>query len=223
MHVQSSAETAAAETNEELAPVVACASIPCWCATCSTTSSVTCPQGCPARFCLASCFATHQGTCLFVASAKPVMMTFHESLTGPCLGWAGAQQGVPVLFNPCSGMLQSSCSAAGCFSAVSLHPLARDPTLDFWASLRQRFEYFQNIELSLSSSPAALGRSRAQVRDASRVLCRLVSRFRQALLDGSFWLVRIPRRGKFWDSHITSSHQVFSCPRLRALPFPLFV
>ena len=57
------------------------------------------------------------------------------------------------------------------------------------------------------------------MRDASRVLSLLVSRFRQALLDGSFWLALIPRRGTFWDSHIISSHQDFSCRRLRALPF----
>ena len=41
-------------------------------------------------------------------------------------------------------------------------------------------------------------RNRAQVRDAGRVPSGLVSRFRQALLDGSIWLARLPGRGKFW-------------------------
>ena len=95
-------------------------------------------------------------------------------------------------------MFQRSFSATGCFTAGPLHPVARSPTVEFLASLRPWFEYFQHIELNLSGSRAALGRSRAQVRDAGRVLSGLVSRFRQALLDGSFWLVLLPKRGKFW-------------------------
>ena len=59
------------------------------------------------------------------------------------------------------------------------------------------FVHFQDIELSLSGPRAALGRSHAQVRDAGRVLSGLVSRFRQALLDGSSWLALLPWRGKF--------------------------
>ena len=98
------------------------------------------------------------------------MITFHESLKGASNGWAVAQQGVPVLFNPCSVMFQRSFSATGCLTAGSLHPLARSPTVEFGASLRLWFECFQHIELNLSGSRAALGRSRAQVRDAGRVL-----------------------------------------------------
>ena len=45
--------------------------------------------------------------------------------------------------------------------------------VEFWASLRPWCGYFQHIELSLSGSRAALGRSRAQVRDAGRVLFAL--------------------------------------------------
>ena len=172
----------------------------CSCVSCYSSSSLSCPIGCSARFCSAACFATHQASCPFVTFAKPVMITFHESLNGASTGWAVAQQGVLVLFNPCSVMFQRSFSATGCFTAGSLHPLARSPTVEFWASLRPWFEYFQHTELNLSGSRAALGRSRAQVRDAGRVLSGLVSRFRQALLDGSFWLALLPKRGTFWGS-----------------------
>ena len=166
----------------------------CWCV------ALACPLGCPARFCSAACFVTHQASCPFVAFAKPVMITFHESLKGATIGWAVAQQRVPMLLNPCSVMLQRSSSATGCFTAGSLHPLSRSPTVEFWLSLRSWFECVQHVELSLSGSRAALGRSLAQVRDAGRVLSGLVSRFRQALLDGFFWLALLPRSGKCWGS-----------------------
>ena len=106
----------------------------------------------------------------------------------PPLGLAVAQQGVPVL-NPCSVMFQRSFSATRCFTAGSLHPLARSPTVEFGASLRPWFEYFQHKEENLSGPRAAIGRSRAQVRDAGRILCGLVSRFRQAwmALSGSLF------------------------------------
>ena len=191
---QSSADTAAAETNEELVQQVV---IRCSCVSCYSSSSLSCPIGCSARSCLAACFATHQASCPFVSFAGPVMITLHESLKGASRGWAVAQQGVPVLFNPCSVMFQKSFSATGCFTAGSRHPLARSSTVEFWASLRPSFEYFQHIDLNLSGSRAALGRSRTEVRDAGRVLSGLVSRFRQALLDGSFWLALLPKRGKF--------------------------
>ena len=119
----------------------------------------------------------------------------------PPLDLAVAQQGVPVL-NPCSVMFQRSFSATWCFTAGSLHPLARSRTVEFGVSLRPCFNNFQHIELNLSGPRAALGRSRAQVRDAGRVLSGLVSRFRQALLDGSFWLALLPKRGKFWGSQV---------------------
>ena len=217
--VQSSAETAAADTNEELVQrVVMGGSAWCSCVSCYSSSSLSCPIGCSARFCLAACFATHQPSRPFVTFAKPVMITFHESLKGPSIRWAVAQQGVPVLFNPCSVMSQRSFSATGCFTAGSMHPLARSPTVEFWASLRPWFEYFQHIELNLSGSRAALGRSRAQVRDAGRVLSGLVSRFRQALLDGSFWLALLPKRGKFWGSqellNFLKENTVFQSPVL---------
>ena len=67
--------------------------------------------------------------------------------------------------------------------------------LSMWASLRLCFEYIQHTELNLSSPREALGLSRAQVRDAGLVLSGLVSRFRQALLDGSFRLALLPKRG----------------------------
>ena len=95
--------------------------------------------GCSARFCSAACFANHKASCPFVSFAKPVMITFHESLKGASIGWAVAQQSVPVLFNPCSVMFQRSFSATGCFTAGSLHPLARSPTVDCWASLHPWF------------------------------------------------------------------------------------
>ena len=193
----------------------------CPCVSCFSTSSLTSPLSCPA----AACFATHQASCPFLAFAKPVMITFHESLKGASIGWAVAQQGVQVLFNPCSDMFQRSFSATGCRTAGSLHPLARSPALEFLASLRPWFEYFQHIELNLSGPRAALGRSRAQVRDAGRVLSGLVSRFRQALLDGSFWLALLPKRGKFWVSQVLLKvlkwNAVFqvACPWLDLLRF----
>ena len=147
---------------------------------CYSSSSLSCPYGCSARFCSASCFATHQASCPFVTFAKPVMMTFHESLKGASIGLAVARQGVPVLFNPCSIVFQRSFSATGCFTAGSMHPLARSPTVVLCAPW---FEYFQHIELNVSRSRAALGRNRAQVRDAGRVLSGLVSHFRQALYE----------------------------------------
>ena len=121
--VQSSAETAADETNEELVQqVVMGGSARCSCASCYSSSSLSCPIGCSARFCSAVCFATHQASCPFVTFAKPVMITFHESLTGASTGWR-------------SVMFQRSFSATGCFTAGSLHPLARTPAVEFWASL----------------------------------------------------------------------------------------
>ena len=81
--VQSSAETAAAETDEELVQqVVMGGSARCSCVSCCSSSSLSCPIGCSARFCSAACFAGHQASCPFVTFAKPVMITFHESLKG---------------------------------------------------------------------------------------------------------------------------------------------
>ena len=223
--VQSSAETAAAETNEELVQqVVLDGSAQCSCVSCFCTSSLSGPLGCPARFCSPACWNTHQASCPLVAFAKPVMVTFHESLKRASIGLAVAQQGVPVL-NPCSVMFQRSFSATGCFTAGSLHPLARSPTVEFGVSLRPWFNNFQHIELHLSGPRAALGRSRAQVRDAGRVLSGLVSGFRQALLDGSFWLALLPKRGKFWGSQVLfEGSQVeccvpIACPCLNLLRF----
>ena len=104
------------------------------------------------------------------------MTNFHESLKGASIGWAAAQQGVQVLFNPCSVMFQRSFSATGCFTGGSLRPLAQSPTIEFWASLRPWFEYFQHIELNLSGPRVAHGRSRAQVRDVGCVHSGLVDR-----------------------------------------------
>ena len=99
--VQSSPEAAAAEADEESAQVVTGDSAMCWCDSCSAASFFTCPLGCPARFCLTACVATHQASCPLVAFAKPFMIAFHKSPQVASIGWAVAQQGVPVLFNPC--------------------------------------------------------------------------------------------------------------------------
>ena len=110
--VQSSGEAAAAETNEELVQRVAMGGS-------ARFSRVFC-YSCSARLCSAACFGTHQASCPFVTFAKPAMITFHESLKGASTRWAVAQQGVLVLFSPCSVMFQRSFSATGCFySGVS--------------------------------------------------------------------------------------------------------
>ena len=83
--VQSSAETAAAESNEQLAQqVVMGDSAQCSCLSCFSAGSRISPLDCPARFCSAACFATHQASC--VAFAKPVMITFHKSPKGASIG-----------------------------------------------------------------------------------------------------------------------------------------
>ena len=84
--VQSSAETAAAETNEELVQQAVVDSAQCSCVSWFSTCSPTCSLGCPARFCSASCFATHQASCPLV------MITFHESLKGDSMACPSALQ-----------------------------------------------------------------------------------------------------------------------------------
>ena len=109
------------------------------------------------------------------------MITIHESLKGASIGWAVA----PGALQPLLGHVAE---------VVFFRQVAKQRGLHPWLG------YFQHIELNLSGSRAALGRSRAQVRDAGRVLSWLVSRFREALLDGSFWPALLPKRGKFWGS-----------------------
>ena len=163
----------------------------------------------PSTFLFGCVFCHSQASCPFVAFAKPVMITFHESLKGASTGWLVARQGVLVLFNPCSVMFQGSFSATGCFYNRVSAPAGPQSTVEFWASLRPWFEYFQHIELNLSGSRAALG---------------LVSRFRQALSDGSFWLALLPKRGNFWCSQAFEGSEVkccvpVACPWLDLLRF----
>ena len=84
----------------------------------------------------------------------------------------------------------------------------------------QRSMRCQHIEFSLSSSPAALGRSCAQVRESSP---RAFSVGLVLPPSPAGWLLLarpspsdVARSG---DSHILSSLQDFSCRRLGALPF----
>ena len=101
--VQSSAETAAAETDEELVQqVVMGGSAWCSCVSCYSSSSLGCPIGRPARFCSAVCFATHQASCPFVAF-KPVMIVFHESLKGASIGLGRCSTRCPGALQPLLG------------------------------------------------------------------------------------------------------------------------
>ena len=105
--------------------------------------------------------AAHQASSPFVAFAEPVMITFQESPKG-----ASIERG--LLLNEaslCCETLVQFCFRGrfprhGCFTAGSLHPLARSPTVEFGVSLRPCFNNFQHIELNLSGPHAALGRSR---------------------------------------------------------------
>ena len=152
---RSSAETAAAETNDELVQqVVMGSSARCSCVSCYSSCSLGCPIGCSARFCSAACFATHQASCPFVTFAKPVMITFHESLKGASIEWAVAQQGGALQLSP--GYVSEVVFCDRLLYSGSLHPLARSSTVEFWASLRPWFEYFQHGSPSARRRPRPL-------------------------------------------------------------------